>query len=35
MVNRWPDDDVNIVVLCNMEDLAVEVRDEVVGVWRS
>jgi CubicO group peptidase (beta-lactamase class C family) len=35
IINRWPDDDVNIVVLCNMEDMAVEVRDEVVSAWRS
>ena len=35
ILNRWPDDDVNIVVLCNMEGMAVEVRDEVMSVWRS
>jgi CubicO group peptidase (beta-lactamase class C family) len=32
---RWPDDDVNIIVLCNMEDLAGEVRDQVVTAWRG
>jgi CubicO group peptidase (beta-lactamase class C family) len=35
IVNRWPDDDVHVVVLCNVEDLAGEVRDEVVRAWRS
>jgi CubicO group peptidase (beta-lactamase class C family) len=34
MANRWPDDDVNVVVLCNMEELAGEVRDDVVAAWR-
>jgi CubicO group peptidase (beta-lactamase class C family) len=33
--NRWPEDDVNVVVLCNMEDLAYEVRDAVVEAWRA
>jgi CubicO group peptidase (beta-lactamase class C family) len=35
IANRWPDDDVNIVVLSNVEDLAVAVRDEVVTAWRG
>ena len=35
IVNRWPDDDLNVVVLCNMEGMAVEVRDEVVDTWRA
>jgi CubicO group peptidase (beta-lactamase class C family) len=35
IVNRWPDDDVHVIVLCNMEDLAGEVRDQVVAAWRS
>jgi CubicO group peptidase (beta-lactamase class C family) len=35
IVNRWPDDDVNIIVLCNTEDLAGEVRDELVTAWRG
>jgi CubicO group peptidase (beta-lactamase class C family) len=33
--NRYPDDDVNVVVLCNMEDLAYEVRNAVVEAWRA
>jgi len=35
IANRWPDEDVNIVVLCNGEGLAGEVRDAVVEVSRS
>lgn len=36
LVNRWPEDDVNIVVLCNTEDdLVVEVRDELLAAWRD
>jgi CubicO group peptidase (beta-lactamase class C family) len=35
IANRWPDQDVNVVVLCNMEGLAGEVRDVVVDVARS
>ena len=35
LVARWPDDDVNIIVLCNTEDLAGEVRDAVVSAWRG
>jgi CubicO group peptidase (beta-lactamase class C family) len=34
-INRWPDDDVNIIVLCNMEELAGEVRDQVITAWRG
>ena len=34
IANRWDDDDVNIVVLCSVEDLASEVRDAVVEAWR-
>ena len=35
IVNRWPADDLNVVVLCNMEGLAGEVRDELVAAWRD
>ncbi|MCW2759894.1 MAG: class beta-lactamase-related serine hydrolase [Marmoricola sp.] len=35
LANRWPDDDVNVVVLCNGEGLAGEVRDLVVEAWRG
>jgi hypothetical protein len=35
LLHRFPDDDVNVVVLCNMEGLAGEVRDAVVEAWRS
>jgi CubicO group peptidase (beta-lactamase class C family) len=35
IANRWPDDDVQVVALCNVEDLAGEVRDEVMKVWRG
>lgn len=30
LAHRWPGDDVNLVVLCNMEDLAGEVRDHMI-----
>lgn len=33
--NRWPDDEVNIVVLCNMEGLASDVREQVLTAWRG
>ena len=35
VANRWSEEDVDVVVLCNMEDLASEVRDEVVRAWRG
>ena len=35
MVQRWPEDDVNLVVLGNTEDLSGEVRDLLVDAWRS
>ena len=35
IANRWPDDDVNIVVLCNVEEGAIAVRDEVINTWRG
>jgi CubicO group peptidase (beta-lactamase class C family) len=35
IINRWPDDDLHVVVLCNLEGMAVEVRDAVVDAWRS
>ena len=34
IANRWPDDDVHIVVLCNVEE-GRRVRNEVVAAWRS
>jgi CubicO group peptidase (beta-lactamase class C family) len=34
LLHRFPDDDVNFVVLCNMEGLAGEVRDAVLEAWR-
>jgi CubicO group peptidase (beta-lactamase class C family) len=33
IVNRWPQDDVNVVVLGNVEDGVVEVRDEVMSAF--
>jgi len=35
LANRWPDDDVNAVVLCNVEGLAGVVRDRIVEVARE
>jgi CubicO group peptidase (beta-lactamase class C family) len=35
VVNRWPDDDVNVIVLCNGEGMAVEVRNAVVEAARA
>ncbi len=35
VIHRWPDDDVQLVVLCNGEGLAGEVRDAVVAEWRE
>lgn len=34
LVHRWPDEDEHLVVLCNMEDLAGEVRHLLLGVLR-
>lgn len=35
-LNRWPEDEVNVVVLCNGEGgMAGEVRDAVVAAWRA
>jgi CubicO group peptidase (beta-lactamase class C family) len=34
IANRWPDDDVNVVVLCNTEAHAIEVRDELLDHLR-
>ena len=31
IVNRWPEQDVTIVALCNVEDMATEVRDQVMA----
>ncbi len=35
LVHRWPDSEVHLVVLCNGEGLAGEVRDAVVAEWRG
>jgi CubicO group peptidase (beta-lactamase class C family) len=35
IVQRWPDDDVNLVVLCNVEDLSEAVRAAVLEEWRG
>jgi CubicO group peptidase (beta-lactamase class C family) len=34
-VQRFPDDDAHVIVLCNVETWAGEVRDAVVQAWRS
>ncbi len=33
LLHRFPDDDVHLIVLCNVEGLADEVRDAVVDAW--
>lgn len=35
LVHRFPDEDAHVVVLCNGEGLAGEVRDAVLRAWRS
>jgi hypothetical protein len=35
LLQRFPDHDVNLVVLCNMEGIAGDVRDAVVEAWRG
>jgi CubicO group peptidase (beta-lactamase class C family) len=35
VASRWPDDDVNLVVLCNMEGLLMEVRDGMLDAARG
>ena len=35
LLHRFPDDDVNLIVLCNIEGLAGEVRDAVLDAWRG
>jgi CubicO group peptidase (beta-lactamase class C family) len=35
LVQRFPHDDVNLIVLCNMEGIAGDVRDAVVEAWRG
>jgi CubicO group peptidase (beta-lactamase class C family) len=36
LIHRWPDEDVNLVVLCNTEGgLAGEVRDLLIDAWRG
>jgi hypothetical protein len=33
LLHRWPTDDVHLVVLCNMEGLAGDVRDLLISAW--
>ena len=35
LIHRWRDEDTNMVVLCNVEDIASHVRDAVVDAWRN
>ncbi len=35
IANRWPEEDLNLVVLCNVEDLAGPVRDLLIDTWRG
>jgi CubicO group peptidase (beta-lactamase class C family) len=35
LVQRFPDEDVNLIVLCNMEGLAGAVRDAAIEAWRG
>jgi hypothetical protein len=35
LVQRFPADDVNVVVLCNVEGLAGDVRTAVLEAWRG
>lgn len=35
LAHRWSEDEVNLVVLCNMEDLAGEVRDRTIATARQ
>lgn len=35
MANRWPAEDVDLVVLCNVEDQSVDVRDRMVAAART
>ena len=35
IVNRWPEEDLQVVALCNVDDVAVEVRDLVLEAWRG
>lgn len=35
LLHRFPAEDLNLVVLCNMEGLAGEVRDAVLNAWRA
>ena len=35
LIQRWRDEDTNLVVLCNVEDIAGDVRDAVVEAWRT
>jgi CubicO group peptidase (beta-lactamase class C family) len=34
LIHRWRADDTNLVVLCNVEDLAGDARDAAVAAWR-
>lgn len=35
LVQRFPDEDVNVIVLCNMEGMAGAVRNAAVEAWRG
>jgi CubicO group peptidase (beta-lactamase class C family) len=35
IANRWPEEDLQVVALCNVDDVAVEVRDLVLEAWRG
>ena len=35
IANRWPDDDVHIIVLCNVEEGPIAARNEVEAAWHS
>ena len=35
IANRWPDDDVHIIVLCNVEEGAIAARNAVEAAWHS
>lgn len=35
IINRLPEEDVNVVVLCNVEEPSYEVRDAVLDAWRG
>jgi hypothetical protein len=35
LAQRWPADATSLVVLCNVEDPAADVRDAVIEAWRT